>query len=90
MLGVVTRRTLLYGRHDAAARVSELLARPPVCTYMDSSLREAADLTVRHDIGRLPVLDRTSSKVAGFITRSDLLRADRVRLAEAGVPAHAS
>jgi CBS domain-containing protein len=37
---------------------------------------------VRHGIGRLPVLDRNTKRLVGFITRSDLLGAHRMRLSE--------
>jgi CBS domain-containing protein len=35
---------------------------------------------VRHDVGRLPVIGRTTGKLMGIITRSDLLRAHRKRI----------
>ena len=56
----------------------------PVVVYADSTLRDAADHMVNHDIGRLPVIERGKpGKVVGFITRSDLLSAHRRRLGEA-------
>jgi CBS domain-containing protein len=38
---------------------------------------------VNHDIGRLPVISRIQpGKLVGIITRSDLLRAHRKRIAD--------
>jgi hypothetical protein len=37
---------------------------------------------VNHDIGRLPVLDRTTRRVIAMLTRSDILAAHRTRLRE--------
>jgi H+/Cl- antiporter ClcA/CBS domain-containing protein len=82
VVGVLTRRTLLDRKFTPLTRVGELIARPPVVVYADCSLREAADHMVRHGIGRLPVLDRNTKRLVGFITRSDLLGAHRMRLSE--------
>lgn len=84
LLGVVTQRDL-YNPHTAPERqVHEVLTRSPVLIYEENSLREAADLMVREDVGRLPVVAREDeSKVVGIITRSDLLAAHRRRLHEA-------
>jgi H+/Cl- antiporter ClcA len=87
LLGVLTRRTLLDPRHPDSARLADLIERPPVIAYADSSLRQAADQMVRHDIGRLPVLDRQSRRLVGMLTRSDLLRAHRKRLDSHHAPA---
>jgi CBS domain-containing protein len=85
LVGVLTRRDLLdpSRREDDTTPLRELLRRPPVISYEDATLREAADHMVNHDIGRLPVLDRSTRRVVGVITRSDLLRAHRRRLREA-------
>ncbi len=83
LLGVVTRRDLLNKQEFGGdKRVAELVRRPPVIVYGDLTLRAAADHMVNHDIGRLPVIDRSNGapKLVGVITRSDLLRAHRKRL----------
>ena len=84
LLGVVTRRDLYSPRVAPTLRVREVLKRPPVVVYEDNSLREAADVMVREEIGRLPVVQRAAPRrVVGMITRSDLLSAHRRRLDEA-------
>jgi chloride channel protein, CIC family len=74
-LGVLTRRDLLSHGHDPAAKLAELIRRPPVVVYADCTLRDAADHMVHHGIGRLPVVDRKQGgKLVGIVTRGDLLK----------------
>jgi H+/Cl- antiporter ClcA/CBS domain-containing protein len=94
LLGVVTRRNFLAVNGQIETRVSELITRPPVVVYHDSTLRDAVEQMVSHDIGRLPVISRGSAKLVGIITRSDLLSAQRdlrkmrgARSASVGQPA---
>jgi CBS-domain-containing membrane protein len=63
-----------------------LQRRPAVTSFDDSTLREAADLMVVHDIGRLPVVARATGKLVGMVTRSDLLKAHRRRLRDIREP----
>jgi CIC family chloride channel protein len=79
--GVLTRRDLLQ-THPSDTPLEKLLHRPPVVVFDDCSLRQAADHMVRHDVGRLPVISRQTGKLAGIITRSDILRAHRWRIRE--------
>lgn len=81
LLGVVTRRDL----HDVAAspeqRIRSLIRRAPVVVFERSTLRDAADLMVVEQVGRLPVVSHTRQKaLVGIITRSDLLAAHAPRL----------
>jgi CBS domain-containing protein len=87
LVGILTRRVLLAPGVDGEMRLEELLRRPAVVVHEDCSLREAADHMVRHDVGRLPVVERGTSKLVGIVTRSDLLRAHRKRMAESQDPA---
>jgi H+/Cl- antiporter ClcA/CBS domain-containing protein len=80
LVGVLTRRDLLDPANAPTKKLEELVQRPPVIVYPDVSLRDAADHMVNHNIGRLPVIDRKSSRIVGLITRSDLLSAHRQRL----------
>ncbi|MEA2465470.1 MAG: hypothetical protein QOJ98_3217 [Acidobacteriota bacterium] len=83
LLGVVTRRDFLDPARDDSTPARDLLTRPPAVIFLDNSLREAADQMVRENVGRLPVVLREDPRrIAGFITRSDLLRAHEKRLAE--------
>ncbi|MCC6320823.1 MAG: chloride channel protein [Phycisphaerales bacterium] len=78
---VVTRRSLLDPSTAPESRLADLAKRFPVIVYDDASLRDAADHMVRHNIGRLPVIERESRRLVGIITRGDLLGAHRQRLA---------
>jgi len=82
LAGVLTRRDLA-GARDGDAELRTLLRRPPVIVYSDCNLREAVDHMVRHDLGRLPVVERGNlATIIGIITRSDVLAAYRRRLEE--------
>jgi CIC family chloride channel protein len=82
LTGVITRRDL-DGAQEGQ-RISDLIRRVPIYLTGDQSLREAADLMVRENVGRLPVLDRDGTRrVVGIVTRSDLLRAHASRLRSA-------
>lgn len=80
LLGVVTR-TDLYRRLECEA-VSDAIRRPPAIVFGDSTLRDAADLMLTENVGRLPVVERSNPRrVIGILTRSDLLSAHASRLA---------
>lgn len=84
LIGVVTRRDLLDNEWPGSATIRDVIRRPPVVVYDDSSLRDAADHMVMENVGRLPVVTRDDSlKVIGIVSRSDLLAAHRPRLAAA-------
>lgn len=80
LLGVVTHRDILDPRIAPEVRIHDLIKRPPVVTHQDNTLREAADHMVREGVGRLPVIDRSSGRVIGILSRSDLLAAHARRL----------
>jgi len=84
LLGVVTRRDFVDVAPSTPVR--DLIRRSPAVVFLDSSLRDAADQMVRENVGRLPVVERANPRrLAGFITRSDLLSAHARRLdAESG------
>lgn len=86
-IGVVTRRNLVDAESPETSIVRGLIARAPVATYEDESLRQAADRMVIAGVGRLPVMDRARpAKPVGMITRSDLLAAHAHRLDAARRP----
>ena len=83
LIGVLTRRDLLDPEADESEPVEALIGRPPVTIREEATLRDAADLMVRHGVGRLPIVDSgTGRSVIGIITRSDILGAHRTRLLE--------
>ncbi|MCC6546858.1 chloride channel protein [Candidatus Sumerlaeota bacterium] len=83
LVGVITRRTLLESQVTQETKLRDLIERTPVAIYEDCTLREAADHMVNHNLGRLPVLTRTSpAGLVGMLTRSDILSAYRQRIRE--------
>ena len=81
LIGVVTRRDILDAAHSDTRTIAEILRRPPVVVYEDSSLRDAADQMVLAKVGRLPVVRRNApGELVGIVSRSDLLAAHAPRL----------
>jgi H+/Cl- antiporter ClcA len=84
LIGVVTKRDLFNSDELGTRLISELINQPPAVVYEDNTLREAADLMVEKEIGRLPVVTHNNLReVVAMISRSDLLSAHRRRLDEA-------
>jgi len=62
-------------RRKAAARTAgELMTAPAVTVPPAATVEQAARLMIRHRIGRLPVRVPLTGRLAGIVTRSDLLR----------------
>ncbi len=81
--GLVTRRDLLDPAIPESGTVQDAIKRPLLTIRADASLREAADLMVREDVGRLLVVPNTGdARIVGIITRADLLAAHAPRLAQ--------
>jgi CIC family chloride channel protein len=78
LVGVLTRRDLTDPALPAGATLRSLIKQIPRFVYDDCTLREATEHLVNHDIGRLPVVARSSpGQVIGMLTRSDILSAYR-------------
>ena len=81
LVGILTRRDCVGRPSDA--RIGDLVKRPAAVVFPDSSLREAADLMIRENVGRLAVVERADpTRAIGILTRSDLLGVHAKRLAE--------
>lgn len=82
LVGVLTRRDIVAADNRDASLLARI-TRPPYYVYEENTVRQAADLMVRYDIGRLPVLGGASRRsVTGFVTRSDVLSSYRERLTD--------
>jgi H+/Cl- antiporter ClcA/predicted transcriptional regulator len=83
LVGIVTRRDL-FARSAAANRcVGDLITRAPLVVGEANSLRDAADLMIEENVGRVAVVDqRVPRQVVGMLTRGDLLIAHKHRLRE--------
>ena len=62
-------------RRQAVARTAaELMTAPAVTITQEATIKQAARLMRRHGVGRLPVTFRLTGRLAGIVTRADLLR----------------
>jgi CIC family chloride channel protein len=76
LIGIVTRGDLvraLEREGDGEVSVLEAGNANLIVTYPDELLEEAVDKMVRHDIGRLPVVDRADrTRLLGYLGRSGI------------------
>jgi len=76
--GIVTTSTIFQkvfalGLDSRKVRVSEIMTPAPlVTTTPDASCRQAAELMIKHNLRRLPVVE--DGALVGIITSKDLLR----------------
>lgn len=83
LCGLATRRELLAPDHGESTAVSELPIHAPLIVHPSHSLRQAADHMVRHNVGRLIVVDDAPPHpMIGILSRSDLMAAHARRLRE--------
>jgi CBS domain-containing protein len=79
LCGIITRGDVLRAlQRDQAGDTTVLEAGQTqlIVTYPDEPLRDAIEKIVRHNIGRLPVVDRTEpDRVLGYLGRSSILSA---------------
>jgi CBS domain-containing protein len=62
-------------RRKAGGNVAaDLMTTPPVVTYANTAVADAAKEMRRHHIQRLPVIDVLTGRLIGIVSRSDLLR----------------
>jgi CBS domain-containing protein len=81
--GVITRRDLLDPDKPGLTRIGDMLKRGPIVVFEDHSLREASDLMVGENVGRLIVVERANpTHMVGVLTRSDVLAANAKRIHE--------
>jgi len=78
IIGIVSRRDLLRGGRTRAAiahavhtAVGEIMTKEVITIRPDEAISLAAELLVRHDISRLPVIDGGS--LAGIVDRHDVI-----------------
>ncbi|MCC6995886.1 MAG: chloride channel protein [Deltaproteobacteria bacterium] len=83
LVGMVTREELLDQARPGGAPVRAALHTGPVhAVREDATVREAMEIMAVADIGRVPVLGHTAPHaVVAILSRSDLLSAERRRLA---------
>ncbi|MDD4652237.1 MAG: CBS domain-containing protein [Methanothrix sp.] len=70
VVGMITRTDLLANREEDQTAL--LMTRDPVVIDLDRSIVEASRLLIKHDIRRLPVVEK--GKLVGIITVADIVR----------------
>ena len=81
--GVITRRDLLDPDKPGLMRVGDMLKRGPIVVFEDHNLRDATDLMVTENVGRLIVVERGNpTRMVGILTRSDVMAANSRRIHE--------
>jgi len=61
-------------RRALARTAGELMTTPAVTVAPEATIEQAARTMRRHQVGRLPVTFRLTGRLAGIVTRADLLR----------------
>ena len=81
--GVITRRDLLDPDKPGLTRIGDMLKRGPIVVFEDHTLRDATDLMVAENVGRLIVVQRDNpTRMVGILTRSDVMAANSRRIHE--------
>jgi H+/Cl- antiporter ClcA/CBS domain-containing protein len=79
LVGIITRSDVVRAleRHpEQQLTVLDAGTRDPVVTFVDETLHDAIAKMLRHDLGRLPVVDRHNvTKVVGYLGRAGILAA---------------
>ncbi len=86
LTGIITRSDLVHALEQdptGAMPIREAGSRGLVVTYPDELLYDAAEKMLRHNVGRLPVVDRTDpTKLVGYLGRSGIMAGRLRRLEE--------
>jgi len=85
LIGIVTQKNLLdsgvilpvfeakRGRFKAPPKISSVMKAPVVSLKPAAEVKEAAELMLKKDIGRLPIVDR-KGRLVGIVDREDIVR----------------
>ena len=79
LLGIITRGDVVRAferSRDASVTVLDVGSTNLIVAYEDETLHDAIARMLRHDVGRLPVVDRGNEKrVVGYLGRASILAA---------------
>jgi CBS domain-containing protein len=81
LMGIVTRSDLMRalqtdGRESGRRTLREIATKPVVVTQPDETLHDAIAKMLKHNIGRLPVVEASKPRrVVGYLGRADILAA---------------
>ncbi len=82
LVGIITLTDVLRTPAELRPKtqVKDVMSRKLIVAYPDETLLDAFDKMMKHEIGRLPVVDPITHKLIGIITRGDIRRAYNDRL----------
>ena len=79
LVGIITRGDVVRAfdrSRDETLSVAEVGSKRLIVTYPDETLHDAIARMLRHDIGRLPVVERSNQKkVVGYLGRASIMQA---------------
>jgi CBS domain-containing protein len=79
LVGIITRGDVVRAfdrSRDKTLSVAEVGSKRLIVTYPDETLHDAIARMLRHDIGRLPVVERSNEKkVVGYLGRASIMQA---------------
>ena len=84
LAGIIARGDMMRAMPDIFTRtVLEAGKRDPVVTFPDELLNDAVAKMLKHDVGRLPVVERENPRhVVGYLGRADIMAARANHLEE--------
>lgn len=84
LLGVISRADIFAAIQESPESLAlDLAIQHPITIHTDDTLADAADRMILHEIGRLPVVDRSHPpRLCGIISRREILEARRKRIEE--------
>jgi CIC family chloride channel protein len=76
-VGIVTMSDLLRVPREqmSSSQISSVMTQNLLVANPDESLLSALDRMTNHGVGRLPVVSKDTGKLAGIITRTDIIKA---------------
>ncbi|MDJ0269960.1 MAG: CBS domain-containing protein [Aigarchaeota archaeon] len=78
LVGIVTLSDVqkVPSEKRGETRVIEIASKNLIVAYPDETMREALDKMYKHNVGRLPVVERNNpQRIVGIISKKDILRA---------------
>lgn len=92
LIGIITRKDIIKSGHaikglnnvDKSIKVEKVMVTPPIVVTKETTVKQAAELMIKNDIGRLPVVENPKyirkepnrareSNLVGIIAREDIL-----------------
>jgi CBS domain-containing protein len=92
LIGMITRKDIIKSGHaikgldniDKSIKVEKVMVTPPIVVTLETNVRDAAEIMIKNDIGRIPVVENPiyikkephrarEANLIGIISREDIL-----------------